>query len=167
MLVTSNLNSAHASRLEMPGLPTSDAGPRAPKNDGLRPPNGNELSSLGDRRTAEKISDNPLFNVFNHLPTHVVENFYNQIGGNWNDTKFSANARASFARKAEHVLNYIDKAGGRNGTPNNKKIDGIELYMAGLTHTARGVTETQRLLNFTDHGYPGLSFETRRYPRNA
>ena len=135
----------------------------------LQAPTQNTGRAAGDYRSAEEITQNPLFKKsFPTVPSQGspllaedrLESFYEKVGGNWNDKNLSARERADIAANAERVLEYIDNLGVSNSIAGNQKIDGIQterprLHYESLTneHLSVPFSEANLLLNFAQYGY--------------
>ena len=149
----------------------------------LQAPTENTGRAAGDYRTVDEITKNPLFdNLLTPLPAdkmptsahldpftnpyaarleeHRIDDFYDKVGGNWNDPSLSDSERADIAANAERVLEYIDRLGGNNSTVGDQMINGMSsalprLYYNRLTteHLTTEGSEARLLLNFADHGY--------------
>lgn len=118
----------------------------------------------GDNRTAMQIADNPIFAALNHLPRYMLNNFYTQVGGNWNDKSLDPTTRANSAANAERVLEHLDTKNQRRPEANNGRIDGFKMARVALpdhalrkNNIAINNTEAMALVMFTKFGYSSLT----------
>lgn len=110
-----------------------------------------------DKRSVEQITHTPLFSdmqkMFTSLPNgdRYLQQFFQQVGGDWRDPTLTARAKANIAANAERVLEHIDKLGGRHSTAENNRLDGLRQNTKGKP--AYRHSEAARLLNFCEQGY--------------
>lgn len=148
----------------------------APKQESSvsQPPTENTGRAPGDNRTVEEITNGPLFKqIFGSsdpknpqaplLAHDRLEDFYWQIGGNFNDPTLSYKERADVAANAEKVLQFIAQSGGNDSIANNGFIEGETKFRSkiayqGLSDGALTVegSEARMVLNFARDGYHAL-----------
>lgn len=151
---------------------TQHTPPQAPIDNTGREP--------GDYRSAEQITSGPLFkNLFKDPKSKTsqapllegprVDDFFWQIGGNWNDPKRSFAERADIAANAERVLKFIDQTGGESSTANNGVVEGTINLRPRLQYEVLSPddiniegSEARKLLNFAKYGYSAL-----QHPNNG
>lgn len=95
------------------------------------------------------------------MPQEHVNDFFWQIGGNWNDPKLSDAQKADIAANAERVLKYIDQTGGQHSTANNNMIEGsiwygFRIHRGDPDTMNKAGSEARALLNFSKEGYSAL-----------
>lgn len=124
-----------------------------------QPPAGNIGRAVGDTRSVEQITNGPLFDIFKQRDFHHLANdFYKQVGGNWNDAKLGTAEQADVAANAERVLTHIDQMGGNGSLSGNLHIEGYRSPSPfAVIPTKDGNTtegsEARNLLNFASQGY--------------
>ena len=148
--------------------------PSQPEYSFSQPPTENTGKAPGDNRTAEQIISGPLFKqIFGSsdpknpkaplLEQHRLEDFYFQIGGNFNDPTLSDGERARLAANAERVLQFIAQSGGNGSIANNGLIEGETTFRSKVGYlllsdrdlTVEG-SEARMVLNFARDGYHAL-----------
>lgn len=128
---------------------------------GIRPRPAPHGRAAGDRRSVQAITSNPLFKALaTVLDADERVAFTVHTGGDWNDPRLPADARANSAANAEHVLEFIDQQGGAHSTASNGEIDGRvedvpDLPAPYLTreHFTYPGSEARRLSDFAYIGY--------------
>ena len=138
-----------------------------------QPPTQNAGRAPGDFRSVSEITSGPLFKNLMRTPDTPansppllegkrIDDFYWQIGGNWNDPSLSSEKRADLAANAERVLQFIDQSG-EGPTANNNNIDGISAIRPRMFYDHLKIeslsdagSEARTFLNFSKNGYSAL-----------
>jgi hypothetical protein len=140
--------------------PTGNTG-RAP---GDSAPTGNTGRAPGDHRSADAITNTPLFaSAREALKDDKLTGIKSQTG-DWDDMNASNDTRADRAANAERVFQYADAKGGTESTPNNNQIEGT-LYTRPMTASAASDSsydyvkgsEANTLYNFEQNGYKAFA----------
>ena len=127
-------------------------------------PTGNTGRAPGDHRSADAITNTPLFaSAREALKDDKLTGIKSQTG-DWDDMNASNDTRADRAANAERVFQYADAKGGTESTPNNNQIEGT-LYTRPMTASAASDSsydyvkgsEANTLYNFEQNGYKAFA----------